>query len=68
MRIEELVNGKSDGDFVEVDGFSIPVAVLKQKMEDGYVHIKAFKENSTFSLWGENCTGCFSAEQLQAGN
>ncbi len=65
MKIEELISGKQNGDEVSVDGFSLPVSALKKLMDEGYVNIRVYKENKTFSLWGKNCTACFTEEMIR---
>lgn len=65
MKIEDLVSGKNDQDNVDIEGISIPVPALKELMKDGYEHVKLYKENRTFSLWGKTCTACLTEEQLR---
>lgn len=65
MEIEKITSGKEKADEIKLDGSSIPVAALKDLMNEGYVHIKAYQEEGTFSLWGKSCTGCFSCEELR---
>jgi len=64
MKIEELIAGKNDNGKIEIDGISIPVLALKNLLKEGYENLRIYKENNTFSLWGKNCTACFSEEQL----
>jgi hypothetical protein len=64
MRIEEIISGKKNGDKVTVESVSLPVSALKKLMSDGYVHLKFYKENRTFSFWGKNCTACFTDRQI----
>jgi len=64
MKIEDLVSGKNDKEDVDIEGISIPVPALKKLMKDGYVHVRLYKENRTFSLWGKTCTACLTEEQL----
>jgi hypothetical protein len=65
MRMEELVSGKKEGDLVTIDSVSLPVSALKKLMNDGYIHLKFYEENRTFSLWGKNCTACFTEQQIR---
>lgn len=65
FKIEELISGKEDSQEVNVDGFSLPVSALKKLMDDGYVNLQVYKDNKTFSLWGKNCTACFTEEQIR---
>lgn len=65
MKIEELISGKNDQGEVDFEGISIPVSALKELAKDGYEHVKLYKENNTFSLWGKTCTACFTEEQLR---
>ena len=65
FKIEELISGKENGQEVNVDGFSLPVSALKKLMDDGYVNLQVYKDNKTFSLWGKNCTACFTEEQIR---
>lgn len=64
MKIEELIAGKNDGQNVQVAGISLPVSALKQFMDDGYTHLKPYRTEKTFSMWGKACTGCFSEEEI----
>lgn len=65
MNIEEMISGKADEDEIEVDGIGIPVSALRNLAKDGYVHLKPYRENKTFSVWGKNCTACFTEQQLR---
>ena len=65
MKIEEVIAGKSDQESVSVDGSAVPVAVLRNLSKEGYVNLRVYGDNKTFSLWGKNCTACFTLEQLQ---
>ena len=65
FKIKELISGKGNGQEVNVDGFSLPVSALKKLMDDGYVNLQVYKDNKTFSLWGKNCTACFTEEQIR---
>lgn len=65
MKIEDLIAGKNDDAEVKLENASIPVSALKRFLEDGYVHIKHYKENNTFTLWGKTCSACFTEEQLR---
>ncbi len=65
MEIEKLAYGKGKSEEIEISGTSIPVSVLKNLMEKGYIHIKSYQDEGTFSLWGKSCTGCFSSEELR---
>ena len=65
MKIEELISGKNDQGEVAFEGISIPISTLKGLVKDGYEHVKLYKDNNTFSLWGKTCTACFTEEQLR---
>lgn len=65
MKIEELISGKNDQGEVAFEGISIPISILKGLVKDGYEHVKLYKDNNTFSLWGKTCTACFTEEQLR---
>jgi hypothetical protein len=64
MKLENLVSGKNEQDSVSIDGTSVPVKSLKRLIDEGYVHVRVYQENRTFSLWGESCTSCFTEGQL----
>jgi len=65
MKIEELISGKNDNEEIEIEGVSIPISALKNLMKDGYVNLKAYKEEKTFSLWGKTCTACLTEQELR---
>jgi hypothetical protein len=65
MKIEELISGKKEGDVVTIDSVSLPVSALKKLMSDGYSDLKIYEESQTFSLWGKNCTACFTEQQIR---
>ena len=65
MKIEELISGKNDNEAIDIEGTSIPISALKNLMEDGYVNLKAYKEEKTFSLWGKTCTACLTEQELR---
>ena len=65
MKIEELIAGKKDGESVNVEWATLPVSALKNLVKDGYVHLKPYKEEKTFSVWGKTCTACFTEEQIR---
>lgn len=64
MKIEELIAGKPDGQEAQFAGVSLPVAALKKFMQDGYVNIKPYTTEKTFSMWGKACTGCFTQQEI----
>jgi hypothetical protein len=64
MKIADLIRGKGDGDRVNIEGCSAPVSSLRLLLEEGYENVRVFRKTRTFSLWGKNCTACFSEEQL----
>jgi len=64
MKIEELIKGRGDNEQVNIDGVQVHVHVLKRMIQDGYTDILHYKENNTFTLWGKNCSACFTPEQL----
>jgi hypothetical protein len=65
MRIEELVSGKAGQDSLDLEGLAVPVAALRKLSEEGYIHLRVYKDDKTLSLWGKNCSACFTLEQLQ---
>jgi len=65
MKIEEMISGKGDDEEIEVAGTAIPVSALRNLTKDGYDHLKPYKENNTFSVWGKTCTACFTEQQLR---
>ena len=65
MKIEELISGKNDNEEIEIEGVSIPISALKNLIKDGYVNLKAYKEEKTFSLWGKTCTACLTEQELR---
>ena len=65
MKIEDVISGKNDQGKVDLDGLQVPVAALKNLLNEGYINIRTYKENQTFSLWGKNCTACLSMEEIQ---
>jgi len=65
MKIEELISGKNDNEEIKIEGVSIPISALKNLMKDGYVNLKAYKEEKTFSLWGKTCTACLTEQELR---
>ena len=65
MRMEELIAGKKDHEEVQVDWTSLPVAALRKLMKDGYDNITFYEQNRTFSLWGKNCSACFTEQQIR---
>ena len=65
MRIEEVVAAKKDHEEVKIDWTSLPVAALKKFMKDGYDHLTFYRANRTFSLWGKNCSACFTEQQIR---
>ena len=64
MKIEDVISGKNDQGKVDIDGMQVPVAVLKKLLSEGYVNMRVYGDNKTFSMWGKNCTACFTLEQL----
>ena len=64
MKIEELITGKNDGQNVQIAGVSLPITALKRFMDDGYTHLKPYRTEKTFSLWGKTCTGCFTETEI----
>jgi hypothetical protein len=65
IKIEDVIAGKGEQESVSVDGLSVPVAALRNLSQEGYVNLRVYKDNTTFSLWGKNCSVCFTLEQLQ---
>ena len=64
MKIEELISGKGDGETIPIGKVSLPVSALKKFVRDGYIHIKPYKTEKTFSLWGKTSTGCFTEQEI----
>ncbi len=64
MMIEELITGKKDSDSVSLGKSSFPVSALKSLLKEGYLKLKIYEDNNTFSFWGKNCTGCFTEKQI----
>ncbi|MBN1103997.1 MAG: hypothetical protein JXL84_11335 [Deltaproteobacteria bacterium] len=64
MKIEELIAGKTDNDRVDMQGLTLPVSALNQFVKQGYENILVYRDNQTFSLWGKNCSACFTPEHL----
>ena len=65
MNIEELVSGKNDSEKIDIEGVSLPVSALKNLMKDGYVNLKAYPGEKTFSLWGKTCTACLTEREFR---
>ncbi len=65
MKIEELVTGKNDNAEIQIEGAPIPVKALRNLINDGYIHIKSYRENKTYSLWGKNCSACLTVQELR---
>jgi hypothetical protein len=65
MKIEALISGKNDNDGVEIEGVPVSVSALKHLMKEGYVSLRPYKEEKTFSLWGKTSTACFTAQELK---
>ena len=65
MKIETLISGKNDKDAVEFEGVFIPVTALRRLMKQGYVSVRPYKEEKTFSLWGKTSTACFTVQEFQ---
>jgi hypothetical protein len=65
MRLEDLIAGKNDKDVTHVAGFEIPVSALKKLLDEGYENLQPYEENKTFSVWGKNCTACFTEDQFR---
>ncbi|MDQ1335589.1 MAG: hypothetical protein QG552_2539 [Thermodesulfobacteriota bacterium] len=64
MKIEELISGKSNGEKVSVGNVSLPVSALKKFVADGYVRVRPYESEYTFSMWGKACTGCFTEQEI----
>ena len=65
MKVQEVISGKSEQESVNVDGLSVPVAALRNLSKEGYENLRIYKDNKTFSLWGKNCSACFTLEHLR---
>ena len=66
MKIEDLIAGKKENDEISFEGITLPVSGLKKCVEEGYIHIRPYKEEKTVSVWGKTCTGCFTEQDLRA--
>jgi len=64
MKIEELISGKGDGEKVSVGSVSLSVSALKEFVRDGYLHVRPYESEHTFSMWGKTCTGCFTEQEI----
>lgn len=64
MKIEDVISGKNDQANVDINGMEVPVVALRKLFNEGYVNIRVYGDNKTFSMWGKNCTACFTLEQL----
>jgi hypothetical protein len=64
MMIEELIAGKKDSDTVAMGKSTLPVFALKGLLKDGYLKVRVYEDNNTFSFWGKNCTACFTEQQI----
>jgi hypothetical protein len=65
MRIEDLIAGKKDNEEVRLDWTSLPVAALKKLTREGYDYVTFYRDNRTFSIWGKNCSACFTEQQIR---
>ncbi len=64
MKIEDLISGKGDSEKVPVGNVSLPVSALNRFIGDGYDHIRPYRTEKTFSMWGKACTGCFTEKEI----
>jgi hypothetical protein len=64
MKLEELISGKNGQEEVNLEGVSIPASALKRLMDEGYLRVRSYKENSTFFLWGKTCSACLTKEEI----
>ena len=64
MKIEDLVSEKGDSEKVPVGNVSLPVSALNKFIRDGYVHVRPYQAEKTFSMWGKACTGCFTEQEI----
>lgn len=64
MKIEDVISGKNNHGKVDINGMQVPVAAFRKLLSEGYVNMRVYGENQTFSMWGKNCTACFTLEQL----
>lgn len=64
LKIKDLISGKDEQEHIHIDGVSIPVGRLRRFVNDGYENLSVYQDNRTVSLWGKNCTACFTEEQL----
>lgn len=63
-RIDELISGKQGSEMVALEGHTLPVEGLKILMDEGYVQIKPYAEEGTFSLWGKTATACLTPGEI----
>ena len=64
-KIDELISGKQDSETVSLNGHMLPVEALRNLMDEGYLQIKPYPEEGTFSLWGKTATACLSVEEIK---
>ena len=64
MKIEDVISGKNAQGKVDINGIQVPVAALRKLLNEGYANMRVYEDNQTFSMWGKNCTACFTLEQL----
>ncbi len=65
VKIEELVKGKGEQDRTTVEGLDVPVAALKSLVQQGYEHLRVYKDSKTLSLWGKTVSACLTLDQMQ---
>ena len=63
-KLDELISGKQGGETVALNGHSLPVEALKNLIDEGYLQIKPYPEEGTFSLWGKTATACLTVEEI----
>lgn len=65
IKLEEIIRENAGHDQVTIEGDSLPLSTLKGLLQEGYIWIQPYKNNKTFSLWGKNCTACFTGDQIR---
>jgi hypothetical protein len=64
-KIEELLRGKEKQDSLAVEGLDVPVAALKNLMQQGYENLRVYGDSKTLSLWGKTVSACFTLDQMR---
>lgn len=64
-KIEDLVKGKGEQGSLNVEGLNVPVAALKNLMQQGYENLRVYRDSQTLSLWGKTASACFTSDQMR---